>query len=71
MPYRVENIVRKGEIACHNGFHGYISLVCQNVAFYGNELTALLEKAFENIVGKGENACKEVEFFLLDHRPSQ
>ena len=32
--YKVENIVRKGEIACynnfsfsHNGFHSYISLV--------------------------------------------
>ena len=27
VPYRVENIVRKGEIACYNVFHSYISLV--------------------------------------------
>ena len=28
--YSIENIVRKGEIACHNVFHNYISLVHQN-----------------------------------------
>ena len=45
MPYRVENIVRKGEIACssnfsfsHNVFHSSISLVCQNAALCGNGL---------------------------------
>ena len=46
MPYRKENIVRIGEIACykqflsisHIIFHGYISLVSQNVALYGNGL---------------------------------
>ena len=43
--YRVENIVRKAEIACykqfsfsHNVFHSYISLVHQNAAFCGNGL---------------------------------
>ena len=49
VPYRVENIVRKGEIACykqfllfsHNVFHSYISLVCQNAALHGNGLTQL------------------------------
>ena len=43
MPYRVGNIVRKGEIASnfsfsHNVFYGYISLVRQNVALCGNGL---------------------------------
>ena len=43
----VENIVRKGEIACdkqflfsHNVFHSYISLVCQNAALCGNGLNS-------------------------------
>ena len=50
MPYRTENIVRKGEIACynfsisHNVFHCYISLVCQNAALCGNGLTLLHDK---------------------------
>ena len=35
----VENIVRKGEIACHNVFHSYICLTCQNAAMCGNGLT--------------------------------
>ena len=43
----VENIVRKGEIACykqfllfsHNVFHSYISLVRQNETLSGNWLT--------------------------------
>ena len=45
VPCRVENIVRKGEIACssnfsfsHNVFHSYISLVRQNAALCGNGL---------------------------------
>ena len=45
MPYKAENIVRKGEIACssnfsfsHNVFHSCISVVRQNAAFYGNGL---------------------------------
>ena len=41
MPYRVENIVRKGEIVCfsfsHN-FYSYIYLLRQNVALCGNGL---------------------------------
>ena len=43
--YRVESIVRKGEIACykqfllsHNVFHSYISLVRQNAVLGGNGL---------------------------------
>ena len=47
MPYMVENIVRKGEIACykqyfsfsHNVFHIYISLVRQNETLCGNGIT--------------------------------
>ena len=42
----VENIARKGEIACykhfllsHNIFHSYISLVYQNAALCGKGLT--------------------------------
>ena len=45
MPYRVENITRKGEIACDKQFllfsqcfHSYISLVCQNAILCGNGL---------------------------------
>ena len=38
MPYRVENIVRKGEIACYNVFHSFKSLVRQNEALCGNGL---------------------------------
>ena len=47
MPYRVENIVRKGEIACYKQFllfsqcflQVYISLVRQNAALCDNGLT--------------------------------
>ena len=39
MPYSVENIVRKGEIASHNVFHRYISLVRQNAVLYGKRLS--------------------------------
>ena len=79
MPHRVENIVRKGEIACykqfllsHNVFHRYISLVRQNAALCGNGLTLYHtipslnppdKTAFENTVGKGENAGNQ--HFLL------
>ena len=42
MPSRVENIVRKGEIACHV-FQNYISLVCQDAALCGNGLINLFE----------------------------
>ena len=66
--YRVENIVRKGEIACYK--HPfltmfYISLERQNAALCGNGLTlyhiiptlmTYRKKPFENIEGKGENA---------------
>ena len=44
--FRVENIMRKGEIAfdkqfsfSHNVFNNYISLLCQNAVLYGNWLT--------------------------------
>ena len=48
MLYRVENIVRKGEIACYKQFHlfsqcfpqQYIYLVDQNAALCGNWLKA-------------------------------
>ena len=43
MPYRIENIVRIGEIACnkqfllsYNVFQSYISLARQNAALCGN-----------------------------------
>ena len=36
-----KNIEGKGEIACHNVFHSYISLECQNVALRGNGLNSL------------------------------
>ena len=43
MPNRVENIVRKGEIACYkmsyDVFHSYISLVLQNAVLCGNGLS--------------------------------
>ena len=46
MSYRVENIVRKGEIACckqfllsHIYFHSYKSIEHQNAALCGNGLT--------------------------------
>ena len=46
VPYRVENIVRKGAIACnkqfllfHNVFYSYISLKPENAALCGNGLT--------------------------------
>ena len=45
MPYRVENNVRKGEIACNNisfsrnVFHIYTSLMRQSVVLCGNGLT--------------------------------
>ena len=46
MPYKVENIVRTGEIACykqfllsHHVFHCYISLVHQNAALCKNGLS--------------------------------
>ena len=49
MLFRVENIVKRGEIASykqflisHNVFHNYVSLVHQNAAFCGNWLTAFL-----------------------------
>ena len=46
MPYKVGNIVRRGEIACYRQFllfsqflfHTYLSLVSQNVAMCGNGL---------------------------------
>ena len=38
MPNSVENIVRKGEIACYSVFHCYIISVCQNAALCGNGL---------------------------------
>ena len=42
MPYRVENIVRKGEIDCYKQFplffNSYISSVHQNASFFGNGL---------------------------------
>ena len=40
IPYRVENIVRNGEITCYKQYlHSYISLVPQSGAFRGNGLT--------------------------------
>ena len=43
MPYKTENIVKKGQIACYkqfpysqNVFHSYISLVRQNLVLCGN-----------------------------------
>ena len=52
MPYKGENIVRKGEIACynfsfsHNVFHSFTSFVRQNALLCGNGLIAFnLEKA--------------------------
>ena len=55
-----KNIVRKGEIARHNVFHSYISLVRQNAALCGDGLTLYHtipnfwhpNQPFENIVGK-------------------
>ena len=53
----------------HNVCHSYISFVHQNAALFGNWLTqsrlltTLKEKAFENIVGRGENAGNQ--HFLL------
>ena len=38
MPYGVDNISRKGEIACYKVFHSYIPKVRQNVALCGNGL---------------------------------
>ena len=53
---RVENIVRKGEIACYkqfllsdNVFHSYISLVCQNAALCGNGLNQSLERTMAEL----------------------
>ena len=50
VPYRVENILRKGDITCHkqflrfshNVFQSYISQACQNAAFCGNGLIIIL-----------------------------
>ena len=49
VPYRIENIVRKGEIACYKQFllslrcfHSYVSLVRQNGALCGNGLICYL-----------------------------
>ena len=39
MPYKVENIVKKGEIACYNVFLCYIYLVHQNAVLFYDGLT--------------------------------
>ena len=66
-----KNIVRKGEIAHHNVFHSYISLVRQNAALCGNGLTLYhtiptfntLISLLKILLGKGENAGNQ--HFLL------
>ena len=72
-----ENIVRKGEIACYS-FSSYIALVRQNAAlcvkgFTLQLLMTLIKKPLEDIVGKGENAGKQLfllslQCFLAYHR---
>ena len=65
MPYRVENMVRKGEIACYKQFllfsqcfpQLYISLVRENVALCGNNLNILTEAP--NIMLPTENDISE------------
>ena len=43
VPYQVENIVRKGEIACYNQFllfsQCFLPLVCQNASLCGNGIS--------------------------------
>ena len=77
MPYSVENIVRKGEIACykqfllsHNVFHSYISSVHQNALLCGNGLTLSqtgpgFNISIENTIGKEKIARnKKFQQFL-------
>ena len=70
MLYRVQNIVRKGEIAYHKQFllfsefsYSYISLVCQNVGLCGNGLSEdLLDMMHHRIA---ENALVPDNGFYL------
>ena len=39
VPDSVNNIVRKGEIACNKVFHSYICIVRQNVVLSGDGLS--------------------------------
>ena len=56
----VENIVRKGEIACYKQFLLFSlcfpQLYIFSVSKFGNGLTNLRKKTLEKIVEKGENA---------------
>ena len=62
MPCRVENIVRKGEIACYKQFlffslcflQLYMSLMCQNEALCGN---GLKKKTFAKHQRENKKCC--------------
>ena len=62
MPFREENIMRKGEIACYTQFLLFsqcfpkLSLVRQNAVLSGNGLKTLGKMRFENIIEKVEHA---------------
>ena len=71
MPYKVDNIVRKGEIACYKQLLFFSQcfpqfyIVCENAAStiqYQEKMT-LENKALEYTFGKGENAGNQP--FLL------
>ena len=78
MPYRVENIVRKGEIACYKQFlffsqcfPSYISLVRQNAVLCGNgftlfQTTNFLDVAILKVFADNKLYLAKMTIFLFD-----